>query len=91
MAKSAAGQATIQDGLHLAVEDEDWVALRGSPAALEGLGRLLIEFAESAGPDVAVLDAPGSWFQSGSLGLTLYRLVSCGPTGATPGADPSTR
>ncbi len=83
MAKKSPRRATPQGGLHVATENEDWVAVRGTPAELDRLGRLLIEFARSVGPDYANLDAPGPLFRPGSLGITLYRE---GAPDAEPGA-----
>jgi hypothetical protein len=73
--KKSLRRAVPRSGLHVAVENEDWVAVRGSPAELDQLGRLLIEFARSVGPDYANLDAPGPMFREGSLGITLYRVA----------------
>jgi hypothetical protein len=62
-----------QGDLHLEVQDEDWVAIRGTKADLERLGEWLIEFARAEGTDCAILDSPGLPFRSGSLGIYLYR------------------
>ncbi|VTR99379.1 hypothetical protein [Tuwongella immobilis] len=86
MAKKSLVCAAAQSGLHVAVENEDWVGVRGTPAELEQLGRLLIEFARSVGPDYANLDAPGPLFRDGSLGITLYRVGLAAD--AEPGAAP---
>jgi hypothetical protein len=61
-----------EGSLFIAVESEDWIAIRGTGADLEKLGQLLIDFARS-GSDCAHLDSPGPLFRTGSLGITLYR------------------
>ncbi len=81
MAKKAMRPALREPGLHLAVENEDWVAISGSSAELEQLGRLLIEFAHAEGHAFANLDSPSRLFRSHSLGLTLYR--TAGPEAAS--------
>ena len=78
MAKKAARAATREGGLHLSVETEDWVAIRGTSAELEQLGRLLIEFAQTEGRGCAILDSPSPLFRSGSLGIYLYRTAAPG-------------
>ncbi len=91
MAKSRSRRSAPQEGLHLAVENEDWVALRGTPSELEQLGRLLIEFAQSAGPDYLNLDSPGPLFERGSLGITLYRRHRDEAADAETAASPDRR
>jgi hypothetical protein len=73
MAKRAARRARREGGLHLAIENQDWVAIAGTSAELEQLGRLLIEFAQMEGREFAILDSPSPLVRSGSLGITLYR------------------
>jgi hypothetical protein len=75
MAKKAGRPAHRGGGLHLAVENQDWVAITGTSAELEQLGRLLIEFAQAEGREFAILDSPSPLFRPGSLGITLYRKV----------------
>jgi hypothetical protein len=69
MAKKAARGQQQEAGLHLAVENEDWVAIRGTSAELEQLGQLLIEFARADRRAYTILDSPSSLFRSGSLGI----------------------
>jgi hypothetical protein len=77
MVEKAPIPAHLQGDLHLEIQDEDWVAIRGTMADLEGLGELLIEFARSGaeGKDYAVLDSPSPRFRAGSLGIYLYRTI----------------
>jgi hypothetical protein len=75
MAKKAARGKQQVAGLHLAVEDEDWVAIHGTSAELEQLGQLLIEFARADRRACAILDSPSSLLRSGSLGIYVYRTV----------------
>src|SRR5690349_5152362 len=49
MAKKSPRLPVSQGGLHLAIANQDWVVIRGTPAELDRLGRLLIEFAQSVG------------------------------------------
>jgi hypothetical protein len=73
MAKKVPRSAPREGGLNLAIENEDWVAISGTPAELKHLGRLLTEFAQGEGPDFLNLDSPSPLFRAGSLGITLYR------------------
>jgi len=73
MARKLPRPAHQERGLSLAIENEDWVALRGTAAELEHLGRLLIEFAQGREADFLNLDSPSPLFRTGSLGITLYR------------------
>jgi hypothetical protein len=82
MAKKAARPAHREGGMYLAIETEDWVAITGTSAELEQLGRLLIEFAQTEEQEFAILDSPSPLFRSGSLGITLYRKK--GERGAAP-------
>jgi hypothetical protein len=87
MAKKAARPAHREGGLHLAIENQDWVAITGTSAELEQLGRLLIEFAQTDERAFAILDSPSPLFRSGSLGITLYRKPE--PAAAPePGLEP---
>jgi hypothetical protein len=69
--------APPEGGMHVVVENEDWIAISGTTAELERLGRLIIEFAQAAERDCAILDSPSQLFRAGSLGLTLYRTPTC--------------
>ncbi len=65
--------STEEGGLHLSIENEDWIAIRDTSAQLEQLGKMIIEFANCQHHAFANLDSPSSLFRAGSLGISLYR------------------
>ena len=73
MAESIPKPPEFGGGLHVELECQDWVAIRGTASALGELGRLLVEFSQADGKDCRILDSPSTFFQPGSLGLYLYR------------------
>ena len=86
MAKKLAGPARREGGLHLAIENEDWVAISGTPPEIEQLGKLLIEFARAEGRDVAIFDSP-----SPLLARTAWAFASTVPPSMNPlKSSPST-
>ena len=60
--------------LHLAVENEDWIAITGSPDELVKLGQILIDFASADDQNFLILDSPSDYFSTASLGITLYKI-----------------
>jgi len=73
--------ATGKVRLNLFVQDEDWLAIEGDRESLAFLGELLQGFSKDTGPACLILDSPeAAVFQSGSLGIYVYRKAEPQPS-----------
>jgi len=61
------------DGLNVFIENEDWVAIEGTPNDFEKLAAQLMELAKDTQDKCRIFDGDPPSFQNGSLGLTFYR------------------